>query len=165
MKNYDPPKKYLLEKFGVEVLLTVSIHTSPVFRESPKPEAIPEHEPSSRKYSLKQSIDGTCVHRLLQCGGCGKYSHKLFLNPGRSPLRHSRAPLRELPPDTQVDSQRVDTRYWTLVDGIGSGQSRGGQGSGHWTRESGLVSGQLRGRLASGCSRDKDGWRNLLNIG
>ena len=62
---------------GCEPFMTVSIHTSPVFRESPKPRATSDHETSPRKYSEQASM----------CAGgaeCGKYSHKLFLNPRSS---------------------------------------------------------------------------------
>ena len=62
---------------GCEPFMTVSIHTSPVFRESPKPRATWDHETSPRKYSEQASM----------CAGgaeCGKYSHKLFLNPRSS---------------------------------------------------------------------------------
>ena len=62
---------------GCEPFMTVSIHTSPVFRESPKPGATSDHETSPRKYSEQASM----------CAGgaeCGKYSHKLFLNPRSS---------------------------------------------------------------------------------
>ena len=57
------------------------------------------------------------VSSVVQCGGCGKYSHKLFLNP-RLPAATQQSACRELPPDTQVDSQGVDSGQWTVKGGV-----------------------------------------------
>ena len=104
--------------------MTVSNHTSAVFRESPKPEAtIAEtvaekifHEALKSCKALKSTEKLYCEHRLFQCGGCGKYSHKLFLNP-RLPAETQQCAGLTLPVDTvdtQVDnSQGVDWRVDT----------------------------------------------------
>ena len=102
-----------------------------------------------------------CVENIVwhtQCGaGCGKYSHKLFLNP-RLPAATQQSACRELPPDTQVDSQRVDTGQRTVnkrtVDGgiPVRGQSTGGQSTvGHRSADSQQEDSQ---RVDSGQSPD-----------
>ena len=48
---------------GCEPFMTVSIHTSPLFRESPKPRATWDHETSPRKYSEQASM---CADVVVQ---------------------------------------------------------------------------------------------------
>ena len=69
---------------------------------------------------------------VVQCGGCGKYSHKLFLNP-RLPAATQQSACRELPPDTQVDSQGVDSGQWTVKGGVDKQVEIQGVDIVHWT--------------------------------
>ena len=90
---------------GCEPFMTVSIHTSPVFRESPKPGATSDHETSARKYSEQASM----------CAGVVQSVENILTNcfSIRVQAATQKSAALTLPADTQVVTRQSRGGHWT----------------------------------------------------